>query len=202
MKEGLGVMYDARTQSLYKGYFVKDRFSHPVSDNSDTPDNKPLLNPSPRPVVQDGRFHYKGLTNISLSYGLGQILSIHVHYHISDWFFAGGQLGLNMANYGIGEVSETTNDDTGEKVTLVEWDSYMDEVLTEIEAIVASGMRLDLNYYIREHLDEEVVEEIFDWFRDEAQSDSLEEAIKALGADYEEEEIRLVRIKFLCEVAN
>ncbi len=78
----------------------------------------------------------------------------------------------------------------------------MDEVLTEIEAIVASGMRLDLNYYIREHLDEEVVEEIFDWFRDEAQSDSLEEAIKALGADYEEEEIRLVRIKFLCEVAN
>ena len=131
MKEGLGVMYDARTQSLYKGYFVKDRFSHPVSDNSETPDNKPLLNPSPRPVVQDGRFHYKGLTNISLSYGLGQILSIHVHYHISDWFFAGGQLGLNMANYGIGEVSETTNDDTGEKVTLVEWDSYMDEVLTE-----------------------------------------------------------------------
>ena len=77
-----------------------------------------------------------------------------------------------------------------------------DEVLAEIEAIVASGTRLDLNYYIREHLDEEVVEEIYDWFRDEAQSDSLQEALDALSGDYEEEEIRLVRIKFLCEVAN
>ena len=130
MKEGLGVMYDARTRSLYKGYFVKDRFSHPVSDNSDPPENKPLNDPYPR-NISDGNFHYKWLTNISLTYGLGQMLSIHVHYHLSDWFFAGGQLGLNASNYGIGQVSETTNDDTGERVTLVEWDSYMDEVLTE-----------------------------------------------------------------------
>ena len=77
-----------------------------------------------------------------------------------------------------------------------------DEVLTEIEAIVATGTRLDLNYYIREHLDEEVVEEIFDWFRNDAQSDSLQEALAALSGDYEEEEIRLVRLKFLCEVAS
>ena len=130
MKEGLGVMYDARTRSLYKGYFVKDRFSHPVSDNSNPPENKPLNDPYPR-NISDGNFHYKWLTNISLTYGLGQMLSIHVHYHLSDWFFAGGQLGLNASNYGIGQVSETTNDDTGERVTLVEWDSYMDEVLTE-----------------------------------------------------------------------
>ena len=47
-----------------------------------------------------------------------------------------------------------------------------------------------------------MVEEIYDWFREEATSDSLEEAIQALGGDYEEEEIRLVRLKFLCEVAN
>ena len=77
-----------------------------------------------------------------------------------------------------------------------------DEVLTEIEAIVATGTRLDLNYYIREHLDEEVVEEIFDWFLNDAQSDSLQEALAALSGDYEEEEIRLVRLKFLCEVAS
>ena len=78
----------------------------------------------------------------------------------------------------------------------------MDELLSEIEAIVSTGTRVNLNYYIEEELDEEVVEEIYDWFREEATSDSLEEAIQALGGDYEEEEIRLVRLKFLCEVAN
>ena len=78
----------------------------------------------------------------------------------------------------------------------------MNDLLSEIEAIVATGTRLDLNYYIEQNLDEEVVEEIYDWFREEASSDSLEEALKALGGDYEDLEIRLVRIKFLCEVAN
>ncbi|MBR6346015.1 MAG: RecQ family ATP-dependent DNA helicase, partial [Bacteroidales bacterium] len=78
----------------------------------------------------------------------------------------------------------------------------MDELLGEIEAIVATGTRLDLNYYIEETLDEDVVEEIYDWFRNEATSDSLAEAREALSADYEDMEIRLVRLKFLCEVAN
>jgi len=78
----------------------------------------------------------------------------------------------------------------------------LDDLLTEIEAIISTGTRLDINYYIEENLDEDVVEEIYDWFKEEATSDSLEEAIAALGSDYEELEIRLVRIKFLCEVAN
>ena len=78
----------------------------------------------------------------------------------------------------------------------------MDELLTEIEAIVATGTRVNINYYIEEELDPEVVEEIYNWFREEATSDSLQEAIDALSGDYEEWEIRLVRIKFLCEVAN
>ena len=78
----------------------------------------------------------------------------------------------------------------------------LDELLTEIEAIVSTGTRLDINYYIEEHLDEDVVDEIYDWFKEEAASDSLEEAYEALRGDYEDLEIRLVRIKFLCEVAN
>ena len=78
----------------------------------------------------------------------------------------------------------------------------MDELLSEIEGIVATGTRVNLNYYINEQLDPDVVEEIYDWFKEEAESDSLADAIKALGDDYSEEEIRLVRIKFLCEVAN
>ena len=78
----------------------------------------------------------------------------------------------------------------------------MDELLTEIEAIVATGTKVNLNYYIEEELDPEVVSEIFDWFRDEASSDSLADARAALSDDYEDLEIRLARIKFLCEVVN
>ena len=78
----------------------------------------------------------------------------------------------------------------------------MDTLLSEIEAIVSTGTRVNLNYYIHEELDPDVVEEIYAWFKEEASSDSLPDAIKALESEYEEEEIRLVRIKFLCEVAN
>ncbi len=78
----------------------------------------------------------------------------------------------------------------------------MDELLTEIEAIVSTGTKLDINYYIRQMVDDDIVDEIFDYFRNEATSDSLEEAKEELGADYDDLEIRLVRIKFLCEVAS
>ena len=78
----------------------------------------------------------------------------------------------------------------------------MDELMTEIEAIVSSGLKLNLNYFIEQNIDDDVVEEIYDYFKDEAESDSIEDAIKALGADYDEMEIRLVRIKFLCEIAS
>lgn len=78
----------------------------------------------------------------------------------------------------------------------------MDELLTEIEAIVSAGTKVNLNYYIEEKLDPEVVSEIYDWFRNDAASDSLADARAALSDDYEDLEIRLVRIKFLCEVVN
>ena len=78
----------------------------------------------------------------------------------------------------------------------------MEELLSEIEAIVYSGTKLNLNYYLEQTLDEDVVDDIFDCFHDEAESDSLAEAMKALGSDYDELEVRLVRIKFLCEIAN
>ena len=78
----------------------------------------------------------------------------------------------------------------------------MEELLSEIEAIVYSGTKLNLNYYLEQTLDEDVVDDIFDYFHDEAESDSLAEAMEALGSDYDELEVRLVRIKFLCEIAN
>ena len=78
----------------------------------------------------------------------------------------------------------------------------IDELVSEIEGIVSTGTKLNLDYYIEENYDEEDVEEIYDYFRDEAESDSVEEAIAALGGDFEELEIRLIRIKFLCDIAS
>lgn len=76
------------------------------------------------------------------------------------------------------------------------------ELLTEIERIVSSGTKLDIKYYIDEYVDEYHQEEIFNYFH-EADSDSVEDALTALGEDeYTEEEIRLMRIKFMSEVGN
>jgi ATP-dependent DNA helicase RecQ len=78
----------------------------------------------------------------------------------------------------------------------------MSELVSEIEAIVNSGTRLNLDYYVDMMIDEERQHDIYSYFREEAESDSLEDAIKELGSEFEEEEIRLVRIKFLSEMGN
>ena len=78
----------------------------------------------------------------------------------------------------------------------------MEDLLSEIEAIVYSGTKLNLDYYLEQTLDDDVIEEIYDYFRDEAESDALDVVMKDLSEDFDELEVRLVRIKFLCEVAN
>ena len=78
----------------------------------------------------------------------------------------------------------------------------MDELMEELEAIVYSGTRLNLDYYIDQSIDEDTVADIYDYFMNDAESDSIAEAMKELGSGYEEFEVRLVRLKFLCEVAN
>lgn len=76
------------------------------------------------------------------------------------------------------------------------------ELLTEIERIVSAGTKLDLNYYVNEYVDPYHQEEIYDYFR-EAESDSIEDAIRELGEDeFTEEEVRLMRIKFISDLGN
>ncbi|MEN9918402.1 MAG: helicase RecQ [Bacteroidota bacterium] len=74
------------------------------------------------------------------------------------------------------------------------------ELLTEIEAIVFSGTKINIDYFLNEVIDEDHMSDIFDYFQ-EAESDDLEDAIKELGM-YTEDEIRLVRIKFISDMAN
>ena len=75
------------------------------------------------------------------------------------------------------------------------------ELLDEIEAIVYSGTRINIDYFVNDVMDEDHVEDIYEYFKD-SETDDLEDAIEELGGDYTEEEIRLVRIKFLSEMAN
>ena len=76
-----------------------------------------------------------------------------------------------------------------------------DELLDEIEAIVYSGTRLNIDYFIEEILDDDHINDIYLYFK-ESETDDLDLAIDELGSEYTEEDIRLVRIKFLSELAN
>jgi len=75
------------------------------------------------------------------------------------------------------------------------------ELLDEVETIVYSGTRINIDYFINEAMDEDHIQDIYDYFK-ESETDDLEVAIKELGSEYTEEEIRLIRIKFLSELAN
>jgi ATP-dependent DNA helicase RecQ len=75
------------------------------------------------------------------------------------------------------------------------------ELLDEVEAIVYSGTRINIDYFLDDVMDEDHIKDIYEYFKD-SETDNLEDAIEELGSDYTEEEIRLVRIKFLSEMAN
>ena len=78
----------------------------------------------------------------------------------------------------------------------------LNDIITEIESIVASGTFVDIQYYVNEMIDEERQDEVYDYFRT-AENDSVEVALNKLGEnDYTLDEIRLIRIKFMSEVAN
>lgn len=77
----------------------------------------------------------------------------------------------------------------------------VDQVIEEMERIVASGTKLNLDYYLEDSLDEDCIEEIFEYFM-EAETDDFQAAYEEFDGDYTEEEMRLARIKFMSEVAN
>ena len=76
-----------------------------------------------------------------------------------------------------------------------------DELLDEIESIVYSGTKINIDYYINEQMDPDEVDEIYQYFK-ESETDDLDEALDQLGQDYSADLIRLVRIKFISEMAN
>jgi ATP-dependent DNA helicase RecQ len=77
----------------------------------------------------------------------------------------------------------------------------MKELIKEMEVIIFSGTKLNINYALDDLLDEEQQEEIYEYFM-EAETDDIEEALNEFDGDYDEEELRLMRIKFFNEVGN
>ena len=75
------------------------------------------------------------------------------------------------------------------------------ELLDEVEAIVYSGTKLNIDYFLDEIMDEDHMLDIYDYFK-ESTTDKIDDALDELGDDFTEEEVRLVRIKFISEMAN
>ena len=78
----------------------------------------------------------------------------------------------------------------------------MAKLISEIENIVYSGTKVNINYYLDDMLDEDQQDEILSYFKEEAETDAIDEALEEFDGDYEEEELRLMRIKFMSDFAN
>ena len=166
------------------------------------------------PALQDMTIHYpmtlQELGNIP---GVGQAKAVKFGQPFCD--LISKYVKENEIERPIDLVVKTTGNNSGMKLYIVQSIDRklgldviadgkgleMDELLTEMEKIVNSGTKLNIDYYIDEVIDEDCQDDIYEYFR-EAATDSLEDALKELGEDdYTEEEIRLMRIKFICNEA-
>ena len=142
MRNGYGIFYDSQADVLYEGVFSRNYFMGSPSQNNTVSQNNDYTPVFPSadiwspeyfygPSRPDSCWHYKGDSYVSITYGTNQILSVHADFNISKRYFAGFSLGFNTASHRIGEVSVTYDEETGEKNTLIGWDWYMDEIMTE-----------------------------------------------------------------------
>ena len=87
------------------------------------------------------------------------------------------------------------------QIRLIQLGIEFEELLDEIEAIVYSGTKLNIDYFLEDIMDEDHLLDIYDSFK-ESTTDKIDDALDELGDDFTEEEVRLVRIKFISEMAN
>ncbi len=83
----------------------------------------------------------------------------------------------------------------GMKMTLM-------ELIEQLESFVDSGTTINIDYYLNSILDEADIDDIYTYFREDSEEGTIDEALREFGDDYSEEEIRLVRLKFICEMGN
>ena len=139
-KNGVGVYFDSNNEALFEGVFSNDLYIGPISNNSNQSSENPKEIKSidtwseyslTTPARPSSCWHSRGDSYVSLTYGTNHILAVHADFSMSKRFFAGFSLGFNTTNHKIGQVSVTYDEDTGEKNTLIGWDWYLDEIMTE-----------------------------------------------------------------------
>lgn len=130
-KDGIGILFDAPTGVLIKGYFENDRFSHPINNQEETTQPESQDYTYQESHDKQEPFHCKGDITMGLSYGFKQFFFADAGYYLSDSFFAGMSLGFCPTVHHDGYESIIYDQETGQAITLVEWDWYPDEILTE-----------------------------------------------------------------------
>jgi len=135
MKDGVGVYYDSSSGALIKGRFRRDIFQG-SADNSNMDHLKSTYNEEWNPYLSshkrpDSCWHYKGDASVFITYGTYQALSFHCDFHTSKRFFAGFSFGFNTVNHRIGKESVSYDEETSQKIILIDWDEYPNEILTE-----------------------------------------------------------------------
>ena len=136
-KDGIGVFYESQSGLLLKGNFSNDMFigsfDHSNGISYSNPNEQPQIDFFADPIRHrpDSCWHWQGDTYIYLTYGTGQVITFSADFYTSKRFYAGFSIGFNTINRRIGEAAATYDQDTGIKNTLVGWDWYLDEIMTE-----------------------------------------------------------------------
>ena len=130
-KDGIGILFDAPTGVLIKGYFENDQFIHPINYQEETGQQEPQYYAYQENHEKREQFHCKGDITMGFSYGFEQLFFADAGYYFTDSFFAGLSLGFCPTVNQNGYESITYDQETGQPITLVGWDWYPDEILTE-----------------------------------------------------------------------
>lgn len=131
MKDGLGVLYDAQTGVLLKGYFENDRFSHSISSPEQSTEQQAGTGAIQENPDSLNPYHCEGDMLVGFSFGIEQLFSFYTDFYLTNSLFVGISLGFDPTRHEKGENSIQYDSETGERITLVDWDWYPNEILTE-----------------------------------------------------------------------
>lgn len=134
LKNGLGILFDNSNKTLIKGEFYNDGFiGSPETDYQvdETDQEADYYDYYPIRIRPDSCWHYSGDSDFYVTFGIGRMMTIHSDFYASNHFFFGFALGFNIINHGEGKESMIYDDETSERIYLVLWDDYLQEIMTE-----------------------------------------------------------------------
>ena len=131
LKNGLGVLYDNYDKTLVKGEFYNDIFIGPDNEYYPEDDTDEEYYNDSQKARPDSCWHYGGDSDFHITYGTGRMVTIHADYFFTNHFFIGFGLGFNTELHGQGKESMIYDEETSERIYLVGWDEFPQEIMTE-----------------------------------------------------------------------